>query len=113
MQKQRDNAEAIAAAGKNLYQRLVKFAKILDEAGTLFDRATRKFNDAVGSFTGRLIPAGRDIAGMLGVADVLRDVDTVGSFPRPVTLAAVDVASGTIEVDNGEEGQYRARVLEA
>ncbi|MGZ3510476.1 MAG: DNA recombination protein RmuC, partial [Vulcanimicrobiaceae bacterium] len=53
MQKQRDNAEQVALIGRRLYERLSKFASLFDDVGKHMDRAVRKYNEAVGSFSVR------------------------------------------------------------
>ncbi|MGZ3529811.1 MAG: DNA recombination protein RmuC [Vulcanimicrobiaceae bacterium] len=86
MQKQRDNAERVALIGRRLYERMSKFASLFDDVGKHMDRAVRKYNETVGSFSVRLLPAGRDIASMLGENEKLEDVGAVDSLPRDMDL---------------------------
>ncbi|HEV7180565.1 MAG TPA: DNA recombination protein RmuC, partial [Candidatus Baltobacteraceae bacterium] len=92
MQKQRDNVEKVAQIGKRLYDRMAKFAGMLAEVGTQLERTTGKYNAAVSSFTGRLIPSGRAMGEMLGAEDKLIDIETVQSAPN--TLGVLHVSAG-------------------
>ncbi len=54
-----ENAEVIAAAARELYQRAAKFSDDLDRIGKGLAAALKAYNDAVGSFDRRLLPMGR------------------------------------------------------
>lgn len=95
MQKQRDNAEQVAKIGKRLYDRMVKFAGVLNDVGVHLEIATCKFNAAAGSFTGRLVPAGKAIGAMLGAEEKLKSLEPVDSVPRsvgPLDVSVLDTA---------------------
>ncbi|MDQ6826472.1 MAG: DNA recombination protein RmuC [Candidatus Eremiobacteraeota bacterium] len=106
MQKQRDNAEQVAQIGKRLYNRMVKFANMLNEVGIQLERATCKYNVAVNSFTGRLIPSGKAIGTMLGAQEKLKAVEPVDSVPRqvgPLDIAVLDSANDAADDVEREE----------
>jgi len=59
-----ENAEAIANAAKELYERAAIFGEHLDRMGAGLKAAVGHYNDAVGSFQRRLIPVGRQLEEM-------------------------------------------------
>src|ERR1700693_3603430 len=79
-----ENAERITDLGKELYDRVVKFAEHLSEIAKGLERASKAYNNAVASFDSRLIPSARKFREMgVGSADVPQ-VDPVETFPRPL-----------------------------
>ncbi len=57
-----ENAARIAAAGQDLYDRVRVFAEKLAGVGSGLERATRSYNEAVGSYERRLEPGARRLA---------------------------------------------------
>src|SRR5690606_11422859 len=55
------NAREIADAGREVYERLAIFAGHLDKVGVALGRATKSYNDAVGSLENRLLPGARKL----------------------------------------------------
>ena len=80
------NAEEIAKAGQELYDRLAKFQTHLAKVGNRLHQATESYNSAVGSFTSRLEPG----------AKRLSDLHSTGGKELPVT-EPVDVDPRSIE----------------
>lgn len=79
-----ENAERIKDLGKELYDRVVKFAEHLSEIARGLERASTAYNSAVASFDSRLIPSARKFREMgVGSADV-PEVEPVETFPRPL-----------------------------
>jgi DNA recombination protein RmuC len=79
-----ENAERIKDLGKELYDRVVKFAEHLSEIAKGLERASKAYNNAVASFDSRLIPSARKFREMgVGSADVPQ-VDPIETFPRPL-----------------------------
>lgn len=79
-----ENAERIKDLGKELYDRVVKFAEHLSEIARGLERASMAYNSAVASFDSRLIPSARKFREMgIGSADV-PEVEPVETFPRPL-----------------------------
>lgn len=62
-----ENTRRIAQLGQVLYERIEKFVEHLGEIRKGLDRASRSYNDAVGSFNDRLLPSVRRL-GELGVS---------------------------------------------
>ncbi len=66
-----ENAERIKELGKELYDRVVKFAEHLSEIAKGLERANKAYNNAVASFDSRLIPSARKFREMgVGSAEV-------------------------------------------
>jgi DNA recombination protein RmuC len=79
-----ENAERITDLGKELYDRVVKFAEHLAEIAKGLERASKAYNNAVASFDSRLIPSARKFREMgVGSADVPQ-IEPVETFPRPL-----------------------------
>ena len=79
-----ENAERIKDLGKELYDRVVKFAEHLSEIAKGLERANKAYNNAVASFDSRLIPSARKFREMgVGSAEVPQ-VDPIETFPRPL-----------------------------
>ena len=56
------NAEEIAKAGQEMYERLAKFRDHLAKVGNRLHQATESYNSAVGSFTSRLEPGAKRLS---------------------------------------------------
>jgi len=79
-----ENAERITELGKELYDRVVKFAEHLSEIAKGLERASKAYNNAVASFDSRLIPSARKFREMgVGSADVPQ-IEPIETFPRPL-----------------------------
>jgi DNA recombination protein RmuC len=79
-----ENAERIKDLGKELYDRVVKFAEHLSDIAKGLERASKAYNNAVASFDSRLIPSARKFREMgIGSTDVPQ-VEPVETFPRPL-----------------------------
>ena len=77
------NAEDIARAGQELYNRLEKFRDHLAKVGSRLHQATESYNNAVGSFTSRLEPGAKRLSELhsTGGKD-LPAIDPVDIEPR-------------------------------
>lgn len=69
------NAQAIAAGGRELLDRLQPFSTHLDRLGNSLNQAVERFNDAVGSFEHRILPTARK----------LQELGASGDPPREIT----------------------------
>jgi len=79
-----ENAERIKDLGKELYDRLVKFAEHVSEIAKGLERASKAYNSAVASFDSRLIPSARKFREMgIGSSDVPQ-IEPIETFPRPL-----------------------------
>jgi DNA recombination protein RmuC len=82
-----ENAEAIAAAARDLYDRASKFSEDLQRVGKGLKTALDAFNTAVGSYERRLMPIGRRLEEM-DVAEQSRrqmqSLEPIDETPRQV-----------------------------
>jgi len=84
-----ENAEKIKNLGKELYDRILKFAEHLSDVAKGLERANKAYNNAVSSFDSRLVPSVRKFK-ELGVGNAaVPDIDPIETSPRP-TLSAPD-----------------------
>jgi len=84
-----ENAERIKDLGKELYDRILKFAEHLSDVAKGLERANKAYNNAVSSFDSRLVPSARKFKEMgVGTASV-PDIDPIETSPRP-TLSVTD-----------------------
>ena len=63
-----ENAAAVHALGRDLYQRLSTMGGHVDKLGTALSAAVARYNDAVGSLEARVLVSARKLAEM-GVSD--------------------------------------------
>lgn len=75
-----DNAEAIAEAARELYQRAAKFSEDLERLGKGLNTALGAYNDAVGSFDRRLLPMARRLEELKVSEQTKRDLKA----PEPI-----------------------------
>ncbi len=75
-----ENAEAIAAIARDLYQRAAKFSDDLERLGKGLGVALKAYNDAVGSFDRRLLPMGRRLEELKVSEQTKRDLVA----PQPI-----------------------------
>ena len=82
-----ENAERIKDLGKELYDRILKFAEHLSDVAKGLERANKAYNNAVSSFDSRLVPSARKFKEMgVGTANV-PDIDPIETSPRPTLTA--------------------------
>jgi DNA recombination protein RmuC len=95
-QRMADNAERIVGEALELHRRLGSFVAHLAKVGTHLARSVGSFNDAVGSFERRLLPATRRIEALAAVADKdrLEDLSQIETIP---TLTAPADGPGIVE----------------
>ena len=104
-----ENARQIAEAGRTLHDRLGTFATHLRKVGNNLDRAVGAYNEAVGSYEARVIPAARKLSD-LDVADAeVPSLDALERRARPVVApeSAVDYVDEPAEVAAPEVGGAR------
>lgn len=81
------NAAQIAEQGRTLYERLLNFVGYLTGIGKSLESSVTKYNEAIGSLEGRLLPAARRFKEM-GVAtneiESPKEVDLQPRYPLPV-----------------------------
>jgi DNA recombination protein RmuC len=84
--RQEENAKRIAAIGKVLYERAVKFAEHLAEMRKHLERSVNAFNGAVGSYETKLLPVGRKLKDEASLAgEELAEIPPIDVVPRDLT----------------------------
>ncbi|MDP9435346.1 MAG: DNA recombination protein RmuC, partial [Actinomycetota bacterium] len=87
-----DDAAAVLAAGKELFDRLATFGGHVEKLGRSLARAVGDFNSAVGSLERSVLPSVRRMS-ELGLAGEAPGVATVEDVPRPLTAAHLTVVA--------------------
>ncbi len=82
-QEMSENAAEIAKHGKDLYDRLIKFVEHFQNMGAGLKRAVTAYNDGVGSFEKRVLPAARRFED-LSVAPDSKRIGEVPALETPV-----------------------------
>ena len=72
-----ENAEQIAEAGRELYDRLCVFVNHLDGIRIGLEKAAEAYNKTIGNWSSRTEPAARKLK-ELGAADAARELETLG-----------------------------------
>jgi DNA recombination protein RmuC len=85
-----ENAERIATAGRELHERVSKFAEHFNKIADGLRKATEAFNASVGSWQSRVLPSGRRMAelGVVREDDQLPTLDPVDSVPVVPDIAS-------------------------
>jgi DNA recombination protein RmuC len=79
-----ENARQIAEAGRTLHDRVGTFATHLRKVGTNLDRAVGAYNEAVGSYEARVVPAARKLAELHVTDDETPSLEAIDRRVRPV-----------------------------
>ena len=81
-----ESAQAISEIGRELHTRLVKLAKMLSKLGMRLDSTVRAYNETVGSYEARVLPAARRFAdhGAVSEGREVPDIEQVTLSPRVV-----------------------------
>jgi DNA recombination protein RmuC len=89
--RQEENAKRIAAIGRVLYERALKFSEHLTDVRKHLERSVNAFNGAVGSYESKLLPQGRKLKdeAWLG-GDEMSEIPPIDVVPRDVT--AIDTS---------------------
>jgi DNA recombination protein RmuC len=78
-----ENAERIKDLGKELYDRILKFAEHLSDVAKGLERASKAYNSAISSFDSRLVPSARKFREMGVGSEDIPNLDPIETFPRP------------------------------
>jgi DNA recombination protein RmuC len=91
-EKVAEGARAVSELGRGVHTRLVKLADHLQTVGKRLRGTVSAYNDAIGSFDGRVLPAARRFAdhGAVSAGKELHDVDPVDLIPRTVQAPELD-----------------------
>jgi len=91
--QQEENAKTIARAAADLYDRVRVFVSHVSAIGANLQKATKAYNDAVGSMESRVLPQGRKIKELARLPDAeLPEIAAVELAPRDIT--ALDAEPG-------------------
>ncbi len=84
--RQEENAKRIAAIGRVLYERALKFSDHLIEMRKHLERSVNAFNGVVGSYESKLLPQGRKLKDEAALGgDDLADIPPIDVVPRQIT----------------------------
>jgi DNA recombination protein RmuC len=103
------SAQAISELGRELHGRLVKLSSLFATLGTRLNSAVRAYNETVGSYEARVIPAARRFADHGAVA---AERELPALEPVTVSARAVEVADAAQDEDAAVE-QLTMRHLRA
>ena len=91
-----ESAQAISALGRELHGRLVKLSSLLATLGTRLNSSVRAYNEAVGSYEARVLPAARRFEdhGSVAAGRELPELEQVTVSARSVHAAELDSGAG-------------------
>ena len=91
-----ESAQAISDLGRELHGRLAKLSTLLGTLGTRLNSTVRAYNEAVGSYESRVLPAARRFEDHGSVA--------AGELPElePVTVSARSVHAAELDAGAGD-----------
>ena len=81
-----ENAAHIAEHGKNLYDRVLRFLDLFSGVGKCIESSVKKYNEAVGSLDGRLLPAARRFRDMIAASKDIESPERIESRTRALSL---------------------------
>jgi DNA recombination protein RmuC len=89
-----ESAQAISELGRELHTRLVKLSTLLATLGSRLNSTVRAYNETVGSYEARIIPAARRFAdhGAVAAGTELPQIEQVTSGARAVALGELEPA---------------------
>jgi DNA recombination protein RmuC len=92
-----ESAQAISELGRELHTRLVKLSTLLATLGSRLNSTVRAYNETVGSYEARILPAARRFAdhGAVAADTELPQIEQVTSSAR--TVAADELESAEVE----------------
>ncbi len=93
-----ESAQAVSELGRELHGRLAKLSQLLATVGTRLNSTVRAYNDAVGSYEARIMPAARRFEDHGAVA-AGRDLVEI----EQVTVSARSVRSAQLELEADDE----------
>ena len=103
-----ENARQIAAAGRTLHDRLGTFATHLRKVGGNLDRAVGAYNEAVGSYEARVVPAARKLSELDVTDEDAASLDALERRVRPVVAPEpVRAVEATDDVEDGDASPPR------
>jgi DNA recombination protein RmuC len=98
-----ESAQAVSELGRELHGRLAKLSSLLSTVGSRLNSTVRAYNEAIGSYEARVLPAARRFEDHGAVA-AGRDLGEL----EHVTLSARSVRVAEIEAEAGVDGEPAA-----
>ena len=84
-----ENAQAISALGKDLFERMAVLAEHLDDVGSALGKGVTAYNKAVGSLEARVLPTARKFRDLgIGSEKDIPKLEAVEQAPRPAPEVA-------------------------
>ena len=110
-----ESAQAISELGRELHGRLVKLSTLLSTLGTRLNSTVRAYNDAVGSYEARVLPAARRFEdhGSVAAGRELPELEPVTVSARSVHAAELDAGAGDRRPGDNVPEQLTMRRLRA
>jgi len=103
-----ENFREVASLGKELHERLAKFAEHLDEIRKRLDGAVQAYNATAGSFESRVLVSARRLKELkVTTADELPPAESIDSVPRvlkQIGLMGLPEGATTEEADGLSDG---------
>jgi DNA recombination protein RmuC len=109
-----ESAQAISDLGRELHGRLVKLSNLMATVGARLNSTVRAYNDTVGSYEARVLPAARRFADHGAVAEgrELPELEPVTTSARSVNARELTLELG-LEAESEPERPVQARRLRA
>ena len=80
-----ENAQAISALGKDLFERMAVLAEYLSDVGAALNKGVTAYNKAVGSLEARVLPSARRFKDLgIGSEKDIPKLESLEQAPRPV-----------------------------
>jgi DNA recombination protein RmuC len=97
-----ESAQAISSLGRELHTRLVKLSELLARLGARLNSTVNAYNETIGSYERRILPAARRFAdhGAVAADSELPQIDQVTSSAR--TVALPELESGSADTDRAD-----------
>jgi DNA recombination protein RmuC len=104
-----DSAQAVSELGRELHARLVKLSGLVATLGTRLNSSVRAYNEMVGSYEARVLPAARRFAdhGVSGGRE-LAELEPVTTSARQVHRGDLEVHRGDLDLHQGELELYQS-----
>jgi DNA recombination protein RmuC len=110
-----ESAQAISDLGRDLHGRLVKLSNLLSTLGSRLNSTVKAYNETVGSYEARVLPAARRFAdhGAVAEGSELPEIEQVTTSARSVNATALTLELGLDDDPKPEVRPSRPRRLRA
>ena len=110
-----ESAQAISDLGRELHGRLVKLSNLLSTLGSRLNSTVKAYNETVGSYEARVLPAARRFAdhGAVAEGSELPEIEQVTTSARSVNATALTLELGLDDDPEPEVRPARPRRLRA